>query len=165
VVATGPYAGTPIWRPLPGGSGTTFLSASGSASFGQLQAVQATASGVCLTIGQPGYPFQGYAAQGPARVVRHHSDPMFLGGAPGQPLVRLNELTHQNLHRDLNNFLRTREDAFGNHMRPQAGNSGVIIRQNFTRQQRLEALRDFYSGPGAIYTDAATGFFAQHPGL
>ena len=90
---------------------------------------------------------------------------MFLGGAAGQPLVRLNESTHQNLHRDLNNFLRTREDSFGNHMRPQPGNSGVIIRQNFTRQERLEALRDFYRGPGSIYTEAATGFFAQHPGL
>jgi RHS repeat-associated protein len=60
VVATGPNAGLPIWRPVPGAPGATFVSASGSgsASFGQLQAAQATASGVCLTPSQPGYNWQ-----------------------------------------------------------------------------------------------------------
>jgi hypothetical protein len=100
-----------------------------------------------------------------ARTVGHHADPRFLGGAANQSLTRLAEGTHKNLHRDLNDFLRTRTDQFGNHMRPQRGNSGQDIRQNFSRQERLEALRDFYRGPGAKYTDAARDFFRQHPGL
>jgi RHS repeat-associated protein len=100
-----------------------------------------------------------------ARSVGHHADPKFLGGARNQSLTRLAEETHKNLHRDMNDFLRTRMDELGNHMRPQRGNSGQVIRQNFSRQERLEALRDFYRGPGAKYTDAAHDFFSQHPGL
>jgi len=107
----------------------------------------------------------GIAARGAARTVRHHADPKFLGGAPNQSLTRLAEATHKNLHRDLNDFLLTRTDKFGNHMRLQRGNSGQDIRQNFSRQERLEALRDFYRGPGATYTDAARDFFRQHTGL
>ena len=88
-----------------------------------------------------------------------------MGGDKKQSLTTLNEQVHKDLHKDLNDFLKNRTDGFGNHMRPQRGNSGQKIRQNFTRQERLEALRDFYRGPGASYKDAATDFFKQHPGL
>lgn len=108
---------------------------------------------------------RGSRADDVARTVSHHSDPKFLGGAPNQTLTRLFEETHKNLHRDLNNFLRKIVDGFGNHMRPQRGNSGQVIRQNFARQQRLEALRDFYRGLGAKYKEAASDFFKQHPEL
>jgi len=77
----------------------------------------------------------------------------------------LEEQVHKDLHKDLNDYLKNKTDSFGNHMRPQRGNSGQKIRQNFTRQERLEALRDFYRGPGAKYKDAANDFFNQHPGL
>ena len=85
MVATGPYAGAPIWRPLPGGSGTTFVSASGagSASFGQLQAAQATASGVCLAPSQPGFHWQ--AAPGN----QFASGPPALTGQLHHPISRI----------------------------------------------------------------------------
>lgn len=38
-------------------------------------------------------------------------------------------------------------------------------RDNFTREERLNALADFYKGPGAKYPKAAEDFFKQHPGL
>jgi len=68
-------------------------------------------------------------------------------------------------HKDMNDFLKNKTDDFGSHMRPQRGNSGQKIRQNFTRQERLGALRDFYNGSGAKYSDAAKDFFKQHPDL
>ena len=94
----------------------------------------------------------------------HHSDPKFLGGDPKQSLTTLDDATHRALHKDLNDFLRTKTDEFGNHMRPQAGNSGEKIQQNFTRDQCIAALCGFYSGPGAKYESAAKDFFKQHPG-
>ena len=95
----------------------------------------------------------------------HHSDSQFLGGDPDQPRTSLNRPVHQELHRDLNQFLRQQEDEFSNHMRPQRGNPGIRIRQNFSREQRLAAEAEFYKGPGSKYTDAAADFFRQHPGL
>jgi hypothetical protein len=88
-----------------------------------------------------------------------------MGGEPKQPLTELTQADHQALHSDMNDFLRNEADDFGNHMRPQRGNSGADIRANFTRDQRLDALARFYSGPGAKYGQAAADFFAQHPEL
>jgi len=48
-------------------------------------------------------------------------------------------------------------------MRPQKGNSGQKIRQNFSREERLKALKEFYRGPGAKYEEAAKDFFERHP--
>jgi hypothetical protein len=48
---------------------------------------------------------------------------------------------------------------------PKRGNPGVRIRDNFTREERLKALAEFYKGPGSNYTDAAADFFSQHPEL
>ena len=50
-------------------------------------------------------------------------------------------------------------------MRPQRGNSGADIWDNFTREERLQALAEFYKGPGAKYGDVAEDFFKQHPEL
>ena len=88
-----------------------------------------------------------------------------MGGDPKQPLTDLPAGTHRGLHKDMNDFLRQRQDAFGNHMRPQRGNPGAKVRQNFSRQERLEALRDFYKQFGDKYPDAARDFFKQHPNL
>ncbi len=97
------------------------------------------------------------------RYQRHHSDPKFLGGDPKQPLTRVPERTHQKLHRDMNDFLRNRKDSFGNDMAPRRGNSGQRIRQNFSRQERIDALRDFYNQNTNRYPGAARDFFNQHP--
>ena len=95
----------------------------------------------------------------------HHSDPKFLGGDPKQPLTSMRQGLHRALHSDLNNYLVKVRDKFGNHMRPQRGNSGAKIRQNFSRNERLQALAEFYGGSGSKFRTAARDFFKQHPHL
>ena len=86
-------------------------------------------------------------------------------GDPDQGLTKLPRSEHQGLHKDLNDFLRDIMDEFGNHMRPQRGNSGQDILRNFGRDKVLEALRDFYRKFTDKYPEAARDFFKQHPEL
>jgi RHS repeat-associated protein len=95
----------------------------------------------------------------------HHSDPMFMGGLKNQRLTRMRALRHQKLHKEMNAFLRQQTDGFGNHMRPQRGNSGQRIRLNFDRQQRLDALSRFYRTKRYKYPRAVRDFYKQHPNL
>ena len=88
-----------------------------------------------------------------------------MGGRPQQPRTDVSVPGHEQLHKDLNDFLRNKTDNFGSHMRPQRGNSGARIRDNFTRQQRLEAMAEFYKKFRYKYPDSARDFFKQHPGL
>ena len=92
----------------------------------------------------------------------HHSDPKFMGGDPKQELTNLQDFDHKNLHKELNDFLKTKTDDFGNHMRPQRGNPGAKIRENFTRTERINALREFYTRNADKYPEAAADFFKQH---
>jgi hypothetical protein len=46
-------------------------------------------------------------------------------------------------------------------MRPTCINPGREIRNDFDLSERLQALADFYRGPGARFVDAAADFFAQ----
>lgn len=75
------------------------------------------------------------------------------------------DVDHMALHKDLSSFLKSKTDPFGNHMRPQRNNSGAKIRSNFTRTELLEAMAEFYKGPGSKYKGAASDFFLQHPQL
>jgi RHS repeat-associated protein len=50
------------------------------------------------------------------RQVEHHSDPKFMGGDPKQETTRIPESQHQDLHRDMNDFMRQQTDDLGNHM-------------------------------------------------
>ena len=93
----------------------------------------------------------------------HHSHPKFMGGDPKQKLTNIPEEQHIQLHRDLNDFLVNQTDEFGNHMRPQRGNSGAKIRENFTLDQRRDAMADFHRQNESKYPDAAKDFFDQHP--
>ena len=95
----------------------------------------------------------------------HHSDPKFMGGARKQPLTRMTKEMHDELHRDLNRFLRDRVDANGNHMRPQSNNPGPQIQRKFSTNERRQAMADFYRQYSDKYADAARDFFAQHPTL
>lgn len=103
------------------------------------------------------------------KLEKHHPDPIFMGGDPKQPTTSIPKDPHrgagESLHNDLNDFLKGKTDAAGNHMRPQPGNSGARIRDNFTRQERLDALSEFYKNFGDRYPDAARDFFNQHPTL
>jgi RHS repeat-associated protein len=100
---------------------------------------------------------EGKTAEG---IVEHHSDPKFLGGDPKQPLTDLPESVHTELHSDMNDYLRQQTNEAGDHMRPQKGNPGSEIRSNFTREERLSALANFYK---ENYPQAAQDFFKQHP--
>jgi hypothetical protein len=94
---------------------------------------------------------------------QHHSGPMFMGFPSNQQLTTLGQSVHQQLHRDLNNYLRTQTNDLGQHMRPQRGNSGEQIRNNFTQQERFNAMREFYNRYGDQYPWAARDFFRQFP--
>jgi hypothetical protein len=97
----------------------------------------------------------------------HHSFPMFLGGAKKQNLAELRARVHHDLHRELNAFLRGIVDLQGRHMRPQRGNSGAAIRANFTPAQRIQAMADYYNGPGnrLKFRNARREFFSMFPSL
>jgi uncharacterized protein RhaS with RHS repeats len=95
----------------------------------------------------------------------HHSDPKFMGGDPDQPLTDMSRSSHQDLHNTMNKFLEQYTDEAGNNMRPTSNNSGQDIKTNFPRAERLDALKDFYNGPGAQWPNAAQDFFTQHPEL
>jgi RHS repeat-associated protein len=153
---------------LTGGMASMFV--------GGTQAAVANGSRVRLNLfRQPGQPAirnaglqPGLASIAPraGAMQAHHSDPKFMGGDPDQPLTDIVSPGHRLLHKWLNQALRNVFDDFGQHMRPQRGNSGAVIRQNFSRQERLEALADFYKyKEGAMYTEAARDFFKQHPEL
>ncbi|REJ90922.1 MAG: hypothetical protein DWQ35_15675 [Planctomycetota bacterium] len=88
-----------------------------------------------------------------------------MDGDPKQPTTTMPETDHKQLHKDLNDHLRTKTDGAGNHMRPQRGNPGSKIRDNFSRQELLEATAEFYKNNIDKYPDAACDFFKQHPHL
>ncbi|OCG42032.1 hypothetical protein A9G25_04700 [Gilliamella sp. Bif1-4] len=100
---------------------------------------------------------------------KHHSDPKFAGGKSKQPLTIIDEDIHRQLHKEMNAFLVKKTKKLNDerivHMRPQRGNSGGKILENFGRKKVLNALAEFYKGPGAKYTEVAEDFFKQHPEL
>ena len=100
-----------------------------------------------------------------SKTQKHHADPKFMGGKPNQPLTTMPTTQHQHLHKDLQSHLRSYVDKFGNTMSHSSANPGRAIRSNFTRQERLRALQDFYKANRRKYNDAANDFFSQHPGL
>ena len=78
----------------------------------------------------------------------HHATPRFMGGAKKQNLVKMDHADHVQLHRDMNTFLETKTRVIGGEtvsMRPKKGNSGATIQENFSKEQRLAALAEFYT--------------------
>jgi RHS repeat-associated protein len=94
---------------------------------------------------------------------QHHSGPVFMGFPRNQELTPLTRTVHEQLHRDLNNYLRTQTNELGQHMRPQSNNSGRDIRENFSSLERWNSLREFYNRYGDQYPTAARDFFRQFP--
>ncbi|WP_243765977.1 RHS repeat-associated core domain-containing protein [Polaribacter cellanae] len=89
----------------------------------------------------------------------HHSFPKFMGGDSNQKLTNIGEESHKQLHRDMNNFLKNQTDGFGNHMRPQRGNSGKIIQRNFDTQIRVNKLKTFYNQNWYKYPRSTFDFY------
>lgn len=84
-----------------------------------------------------------------------------MGGAINQPLTDMPRSEHVDLHNELNKHLEKYQNANGDSMRPKCNNNGPKIRRNFSLPERVQALRDFYGGPGARFVDAAADFFKQ----
>jgi t-SNARE complex subunit (syntaxin) len=76
-----------------------------------------------------------------------------------QTLTKMSTSRHQELHREMNEYLRQQTDLDGNHMRPQRGNSGEKIRGIFSRPQRINALKGFYDSHPLKYWDARYKFY------
>lgn len=82
----------------------------------------------------------------------HHFMPRWLGGVK---TVAISTAQHIQLHKDMYGFLANKYAS----LIPKAGNTGQMIRQFTSSEFRINAIREFYSGPGAVYTDAAAAFF------
>jgi hypothetical protein len=97
----------------------------------------------------------------------HHSFPIFLGGMKKEGVAELRVGVHRDLHKELNALLRGIVDAEGRHMRPQKGNAGWVIRRNFSPEERIRVMADFYTGPGnrLKYRNARREFFRLFPEL
>ena len=74
----------------------------------------------------------------------------------------MSESRHIGLHSDLNEHLYLIKDNEGNHMRPQRGNNGINIRDNFSRPQRIAALKSFYDSHPFKYWDARYDFYRNN---
>lgn len=92
----------------------------------------------------------------------HHSDPKFMGGDPKQTLTPLSKSLHNDLHRDLNDFLKLQTDDFGNHMRPQRGNSGFDIQFRFDRPLRIDVMKTFYDTNRFVYPRSRFDFYQNN---
>lgn len=79
-----------------------------------------------------------------------------MGGAGRQTLMKMLDIRHKALHRELNDFLE-HFVSNGRSMRPTRGNSGALIRQTFSRSERLEALAAFYKGSGHQVLTSSAG--------
>jgi hypothetical protein len=64
-------------------------------------------------------------------------------------LLPMNQFRHTKIHARLNQFLRTQTKTLANgrvvDMLPRRGNSGRVVRQNFTLAEREAALHRFYA--------------------
>jgi hypothetical protein len=74
----------------------------------------------------------------------------------------MSESRHHQLHNELNDYLYKQRDGYGNHMRPQRGNSGHIIQENFSRSLRINAIKGFYDSHRIRYYDARYDFYRNN---
>lgn len=75
----------------------------------------------------------------------------------------MSEHRHRNLHRDLNEHLYNERSEDGSfHMRPQRGNSGENIINNFKPERRFDAIKNFYDINSFKYGDAKFDFYRNN---
>ena len=97
----------------------------------------------------------------------HHSFPKFLGGNDKQILTPMSASRHMKaetgLHQELNKYLNTITDDYGNTMCPKPGNSGETIRTNFKDiNVRINAMKTFYDNNKWRYWDARFDFYRNN---
>jgi RHS repeat-associated protein len=91
----------------------------------------------------------------------HHLWPVYLGGAYKQILLPLSPGAHDDLHNNMQIWMHTYSDPFGNTMAFGPGYGGRQIQSIFTIEQMWQALYGFYNfGPGS---DFANEFNSQFP--
>ena len=107
---------------------------------------------------------EGYSgATAASRVIEgHHPFQQALGGPAKQNVSRMWQRTHRRLHKRQNAHLKRYTDAEGNHMCPQKGNPGRVVRRHFSLEERLNAQGEFYKKHWWRYRDAARKFFGQY---
>lgn len=89
----------------------------------------------------------------------HHANPKFMGGHQKQDLVEMLKSRHVELHRDLVKFLQEKYPE----MVTKPGYDGFKMQRAVEEELRLQAMKEFYTGPGAKYGAAAKEFFKQIP--
>jgi phage tail protein X len=98
-------------------------------------------------------------------IQKHHSDPVFMKDGirrSTDSTVPIPAHVHKDLHNDLNDFLKTKTNAQGYDMLPAPGYPGRVMRDQFTRNERIDAMREFYLKHEAKYQSVADDFFRQH---
>lgn len=95
----------------------------------------------------------------------HHSFPKSLGGAVDQELTPMSASRHQDLHRELNQYLKTQtteKDGKTVNMYPRKGYDGNAVRKNFSASQRYNAVKSFYDMYPIKYYDARFQFYKNN---
>jgi hypothetical protein len=92
----------------------------------------------------------------------HHIVARFLAGTnDAWNLIRMPTQLHRELTEDMRVFMRTMKNSCGQDMQPRVGNTGAMIRANFSKDEILDALRQFYTLNQAKYPEVARQFFAK----
>jgi hypothetical protein len=106
------------------------------------------------------WPFSVWAHNAYAPAGRHHFVPRFTGNEMRNGTKWLSEAEHSALHTALNNFLK----PLG--MAPKRGWGGAKIIKAFTKEQRVQALYDFYKDyqGGKYFQDFINelGYISEH---
>ena len=93
---------------------------------------------------------------------KHHSDPIFLGGEKRQTLTNMSTSRHISLHKELNANLKNIHTEQGFDMSPRRNNPGSIIREKFSRELRIGAMKNFYDSNRFKYFDARYDFYKNN---
>ena len=99
------------------------------------------------------------------KIQRHHSFPIFLEGDPGQVLTPMSTSRHHALHKEMNQYLRTKTKVWDGaivDMSPRRGNSRYVIQAHFDRDQRFNAVKGFYDEHYIKYYDARWQFYKNN---
>ena len=95
---------------------------------------------------------------------RHHPHPVFMGGKNNQPLSPMNKSRHQDLHKDLYNYLRNYDIERGDGLKmiPTRGNSSIEIQNNFSPELRFNTIKNFYDTYPYKYFDIRRAFYSNN---
>ena len=99
------------------------------------------------------------------RIQRHHSFPKALGGEVNQKLTPMSTSRHQNLHKEMNQYLKTQTTEIDGKvfdMYPRRGNSGRAVRSHFMDPQRFNAVKSFYDRHYIKYFDARYDYYKNN---